>query len=140
APEQHYTEKLMPAKIGLTENNEITPALAKKLASKNLGHLTAAELIHESDGKQDYLYAQGVSSGAALKPALQEALDYAIAHLPIPKVMRYQLADGASSVKFVRPAHQLVALWGEEVIAIQTLGLKSGRKTLGHRFMSTHDI
>src|SRR5690606_32605076 len=82
APEQHYTEKLMPAKIGLTENNEITPALAKKLASKNLGHLTAAELVHESDGKQDYLYAQGVSSGAALEPALQEALDYAIAHLP----------------------------------------------------------
>src|SRR5690606_850533 len=29
APEQRYTEKLMPAKIGLTEANEITPALAK---------------------------------------------------------------------------------------------------------------
>src|SRR3546814_19757144 len=54
--------------------------------------------------------------------------------------MRYQLADGVSSVKFVRPAHQLVALWGEQVIDIQALGLKSGRKTLGHRFMSTQDI
>ncbi|AEC18590.1 glycyl-tRNA synthetase beta chain [Pusillimonas sp. T7-7] len=140
APEQRYTEKLMPAKIGLTETNEITPALAKKLASKHLEHLTAADLIHESDGKQDYLYAQGVSSGALLDPALQEALDYAITHLPIPKVMRYQLADGVSSVKFVRPAHQLVALWGEQVIDIQALGLKSGRKTLGHRFMSTQVI
>src|SRR5690606_38195945 len=92
APEQRYTEKLMPAKIGLTETNEITPALAKKLSSKNLAHLTATDLVRESDGKQDYLYAQGVSSGALLNSALQEALDYAIAHLPIPKVMRYQLA------------------------------------------------
>ncbi|NYT86297.1 glycine--tRNA ligase subunit beta [Pollutimonas harenae] len=140
APEQRYIEKLMPAKIGLTENNEITPALAKKLASKNLEHLTAADLTHGSDGKQDYLYAEGVSSGAQLEPALQEALDHAIAHLPIPKVMRYQLADGSSSVKFVRPAHQLVALWGDQVIDIQALGLKSGRKTLGHRFMSAQDI
>src|SRR3546814_15137839 len=54
--------------------------------------------------------------------------------------MRYQRADGGSSFKFVRPAHQLVALWGEQVIDIQALGLKSGRKTLGHRFMSTQDI
>src|SRR3546814_7939203 len=78
----------MPAKIGLTETNEITPALAKKLAGRHLEHVTAADLIHKSDGKQDYLYAQGVSSGALLDPALQEALDYAITHLPIPKVMR----------------------------------------------------
>src|SRR5690606_25412806 len=82
----------------------------------------------------------GVSSGARLGAALQEALDYAIAHLPIPKVMRYQLADGVSSVKFVRPAHQLVALWGEQIIDVRALGLKAGRKTQGHRFMSAHDI
>ncbi|MCC2597407.1 glycine--tRNA ligase subunit beta [Pusillimonas sp. MFBS29] len=140
APDQNFTEKLMPAKIGLTEAGEITPALAKKLASKNLEHLTAADLIRESDGKQDYLYAQGVSCGALLDPILQEALDYAITHLPIPKVMRYQLADGVSSVKFVRPAHRLVALWGDQVINVQALGLTAGRTTLGHRFMSHGEI
>ncbi len=140
APEQRYTEKLMPAKIGLTEAGDITPALAKKLASKNLQHLTAADLVHESDGKQDYLYAQGITSGALLSDALQEALDYAITHLPIPKVMRYQLADGVTSVKFVRPAHQLVALWGQKVIDAQVLGLRAGRETMGHRFMSGQTI
>ncbi|MDS1142554.1 glycine--tRNA ligase subunit beta [Pusillimonas sp. SM2304] len=140
APEQRYTEKLMPAKIGLTETGDMTPALAKKLASKGLQHVTAADLIHESDGKQDYLYAKGVASGALLADALQEALDFAIAHLPIPKVMRYQLADGVSSVKFVRPAHQLVALWGEQIIPVQALGLTAGRQTLGHRFMSQQPI
>ncbi|PLC55398.1 glycine--tRNA ligase subunit beta [Pollutimonas nitritireducens] len=140
APDQAYTEKLMPAKIGLTPTGEISPALEKKLASKGLGHLCASELIIESDGKQDYLYARGVATGALLRTALQEALDYAVAHLPIPKVMRYQLADGVSSVKFVRPAHRLIALWGKEIVATQVLGLEAGRTTLGHRFMASRAI
>lgn len=140
APEQAYTEKLMPAKIGLTPTGEISPALEKKLAAKGLGHLSAADLISESDGKQDYLYARGVATGALLNAALQEALDYAVAHLPIPKVMRYQLADGISSVKFVRPAHRLIALWGNDIVAAQVLGLDAGRQTLGHRFMAARPI
>jgi glycyl-tRNA synthetase beta chain len=140
AAEQAYTEKLMPAKIGLTESGDISPALAKKLAAKGLGHLAATDLTRESDGKQDYLYATGVAPGAMLADALQEALDYAISHLPIPKVMRYQLADGISSVRFVRPAHGLICLWGQEVVNVQTLGLQAGSTTLGHRFMADHAI
>src|SRR3546814_3107150 len=54
--------------------------------------------------------------------------------------MRYQLADGTTSVKFARPAHGLLALWGDEVIAIEALGLKSSNITLGHRFMSEGPI
>src|SRR3546814_7443499 len=50
--------------------------------------------------------------------------------------MRYQLADGITSVKFVRPAHRLIALWGNDVIKVSTLGLQAGRDTLGHRFMA----
>ncbi len=136
APDQPYTEKLMPAKIGLAEDGSISPALAKKLAAKGLQDLSAGELLRESDGKQDYLYARGVAPGMALRDGLQAALDYAIEHLPIPKVMRYQLADGVTTVKFVRPAHRLVALWGARIIDVGALGLTAGRDTLGHRFMS----
>lgn len=136
APAQHYTEKLMPAKIGLTADRQMTPALQKKLASKGLSHLTVDDLIVESDGKQDTLYAKGVADGEALQPGLQKALDQAITQLPIPKVMRYQLSDGVTSVRFVRPAHRLIALWGEDIVPVQTLGLTAGRSTEGHRFMS----
>src|SRR3546814_17276897 len=54
--------------------------------------------------------------------------------------MRYQLADGVTSVKFVRPAHGLVALWGADIIPVQTLGLQAGRRTSGHRFMGNQAI
>ena len=48
--------------------------------------------------------------------------------------MQYQLADGWTSVSFVRPAHGLVALHGGEVVPVRALGLDAGRTTHGHRF------
>lgn len=135
APEQSFTEKLMPTKVGLDANGQATPALVKKLESKGLGHLQVADLTVESDGKQDYLFATGTAPGALLADGLQEALEAAIAGLPIPKVMRYQLDDGITSVKFVRPAHHLVALFGTHIVPVSALGLTADRITSGHRFM-----
>jgi glycyl-tRNA synthetase beta chain len=43
-------------------------------------------------------------------------------------------------VKFVRPAHGLVALHGGDVVGVSVLGLKAGRVTHGHRFMGKRDI
>ena len=137
APDQAYAEKLMPVKIGLTEDGKATPALQKKLAAKGLDNIDLATLERESDGKQDYLVARGTAPGAQLAAGLQEGIDAAIDGLPIPKVMRYQLADGVTTVKFVRPAHGLVALFGADVVPVTALGLTAGRDTLGHRFMSS---
>jgi glycyl-tRNA synthetase beta chain len=61
--------------------------------------------------------------------------------------MTYQLQQGEgegfrpgwTSVNFVRPAHGLVALHGDQEVAIATLGLKSGRITHGHRFEAKVD-
>ena len=40
--------------------------------------------------------------------------------------MQYQLEDGWTSVSFVRPAHGLVALHGDEVVPVRALGLDAG--------------
>jgi glycyl-tRNA synthetase beta chain len=135
APEQSFSEKLMPAAIGLDANGQATPALLKKLTSKGLEHFDVSQLQKVSDGKQDYLVAEGQAPGANLKATIQSALDTALSALPIPKVMRYQLADGVTSVDFVRPAHKLVVLWGDEILPAHALGLTSGRQTMGHRFL-----
>ena len=140
AEDQPFSEKLMPVKIGLTESGEATAALQKKLAAKNLAHLQPADLARESDGKQDYLVAHGTAAGARLDQVLQAALEAAIADLPIPKVMRYQLADGETSVKFVRPVHGLLVLHGSQVLPVAILGMQAGNRTHGHRFMGQREI
>lgn len=139
APDRDFMERLMPAHIGLTADGEISPALARRLASKGLEHIRAEDLIVESDGRQDFVFARGTTAGANLSDGLQAALDHSIGHLPIPKVMRYQ-RDNGESVRFVRPAHRLVALWGDQTIAVTALGLHADRITQGHRFMGQQDI
>lgn len=140
APEQDFTERLMPAKVGLDAHGNATAALNKRLEAKGLGHLTAADLVVESDGKQDFLIARGKAPGAILKNRIQEVIEHSINQLPIPKVMRYQLQDGQSSVRFVRPAHRLVVLHGDTILAAEALGLSADRITEGHRFMGASTL
>jgi glycyl-tRNA synthetase beta chain len=98
-----------------------------------------AALKRAPDGKAEALFYDSVVKGASLAAGLQKALDEALAKLPIPKVMQYQLETdcelpGWSSVNFVRPAHGLVALHGSAVVPVKALGLKAGNSTQGHRF------
>ncbi|NQW84737.1 MAG: glycine--tRNA ligase subunit beta [Alcaligenaceae bacterium] len=140
APEQPFAEKLMPVKVGLDAQGQATPALQKKLAAKGWADLPLSALARESDGKQEYLVARGTAPGLALTDVLQAAIEISLAALPIPKVMKYQLADGVTTVKFVRPAHALVTLFGAQVIPATILGLQAGRTTYGHRFLHPEAI
>ena len=132
--------KLMPATVGLDASGKPTPALVKKLESAGLAGLDPARLKRRVDGKAEMLFADTTTAALPLAEALQGALDEAIAGLPIPKVMSYQLADGVTTVHFVRPAHGLVALHGGEVVAVKALGLAAGRETRGHRFQGSPSI
>ncbi|OVZ64991.1 MULTISPECIES: glycine--tRNA ligase subunit beta [unclassified Pigmentiphaga] len=138
--DSEFSEKLMPVSVGLDANGQPTPALLKKLASKGLEGVDVSGLARESDGKNEQLVYRGIAKGAALAPALQAALEDTLGKLPIPKVMSYQLADGVTTVRFVRPAHGLVALHGDTVVDISALGLRAGRNTRGHRFQSQATI
>lgn len=137
APDRSVSIKLMPVAVGMAANGEATPALMKKLATVGADASALAGLQRRGEGKAEALFLDTVAAGATLADGLQQSLDAAIAGLPIPKVMAYQLADGWTSVSFVRPAHGLVALHGESVVAVQALGLAAGRTTLGHRFEAT---
>jgi glycyl-tRNA synthetase beta chain len=135
APDEPFTEKLMPAKIGLDADGKATAALEKKLAARGLSHLQVSDLQEVDDGKQVYLVAQGTAAGAVLGDVIEGMIETSLGQLPIPKMMRYQLADGHTSVQFVRPAHGLIVLHGEVVLPATVLGLNSSRMTAGHRFL-----
>ena len=134
APDKSVSQKLMPVAVALDASGAPTPALLKKLAALCADASVVPTLRRAPDGKAEALFLDAVQPGVTLAAGLQKALDEALARLPIPKVMQYQLADGWSSVHFVRPAHGLVALYGAEVVPVATLGLQSGRQTRGHRF------
>jgi glycyl-tRNA synthetase beta chain len=134
AADKPVSQKLMPASVGLDASGNATPALIKKLQALGADASAVAQLKRVPDGKAEALFYESTAKGATLAEGLQKALAEAIARLPIPKVMTYQLADGWSDVKFVRPAHALVALHGNEVVPVEALGLRAGKVTHGHRF------
>jgi len=134
AADKQISQKLMPVSVGLNADGNATPALIKRLNGMGLDESAVAQLTRQMDGKNEALFLDVTQKGAALNDGLQKALEEAIQKLPIPKVMTYQLADGWSSVNFVRPAHGLVALHGSDIIAISALGLAAGNTTQGHRF------
>jgi glycyl-tRNA synthetase beta chain len=134
AEDKAVSQKLMPASVGLDASGKAAPALLKKLATLGAGAEAVPKLRREGEGKAESLVYDSRQAGATLAEGLQKALEDALAKLPIPKVMTYQLADGWSSVQFVRPAHGLIALHGAEIVPISVLGLTAGRETQGHRF------
>ena len=140
AADKAVSQKLMPVAVGLTADGKATPALLKKLNALGADESAVATLDRQNDGKADILFYNSTAKGAQLTEGVQKALDEAITKLPIPKVMRYQLQDGWSSVNFVRPAHGLVAIHGTEVLlSVTALGLKAGNTTHGHRFEASVD-
>ena len=139
AADKPVSQKLMPVSVGLNAEGKATPALLKKLAALGADESAVATLKRENDGKADVLFFNSVAKGATLKEGLQKALEETLSKLPIPKVMTYQLADGWSSVDFVRPAHALIALHGAAVVPVSVLGLQAGNVTHGHRFEAKSD-
>ncbi|NNU45194.1 glycine--tRNA ligase subunit beta [Ramlibacter montanisoli] len=134
AADKSVSQKLMPVSVGLDAAGNATPALLKKLQALGADASAVPKLKRAMDGKAEALFHDSTAKGATLAEGLQKALHESLARLPIPKVMTYQLADGWTDVKFVRPAHALVALHGGDVVPVQALGLQSGRSTKGHRF------
>ena len=149
SPDKPFRQKLMPLAVARDAASNWTQAFLKKLESLGRRHMASVPvgtqdgpdcLVVESDGKADSVFLQAVQPGQSLLVALQSALEEALAALPIPKVMSYQLEDGTTTVQFVRPARRLVAMRGHEVLPVTALGLTAGTTTHGHRFMAPGDL
>jgi glycyl-tRNA synthetase beta chain len=90
-------------------------------------------LGRERDVKgSEYLYFEGLKSGAATTALLPGLVQQSLDALPIPKRMRW----GAGEAQFVRPVHWLLLLFGREVVPASVLGVAAGAVSFGHRFMA----
>jgi glycyl-tRNA synthetase beta chain len=90
------------------------------------------EQLVERDG---VLFAITERPGRATADVLAEAIPAIIRAFPWPKSMRWGDASlSTESLRWVRPLHGIVALFGEEIIATEIAGIVSGAATYGHRF------
>ncbi|WP_413060296.1 glycine--tRNA ligase subunit beta [Sphingomonas carotinifaciens] len=93
--------------------------------------LTREQLV-ERDG---VLFAITEKPGRATAHVLAEAIPAIIRAFPWPKSMRWgDASQSTESLRWVRPLHGLVALFGEQVVPVEIARIVSGAETRGHRF------
>lgn len=135
------TENVAPRQASVTKEVVGPP---KAAAFDARGHPTkAAEGFARSQGvsvtrlttkttdRGDYVCLRKLERGLTAQRLLRILIPEMIKAIPFPKSMRW------SDLKlfFARPIHGVVALLGDRVIPFQLENLRSGRRTLGHRFM-----
>jgi len=114
----------------LDAGGQPTPALLG--FAKSCG-VDVNKLERQAGEKGDYFVYRAKQKGEPLRNHLAAIVEAALKKLPVPKTMRW----GAGEAQFVRPVHGVILLHGKKVVPGTVLGLKSGNKTRGHRFLST---
>lgn len=92
-----------------------------------------------ASGKQKagrYLVGRRQERGRDARELLGKALAELCAEIPFRKSMRW----GSGDATFGRPVQWLVALFGDELVDVSFAGVRSGRSSRGHRFLSTGTI
>jgi len=110
---------------------EGNPTQATLGFAKSCG-VSADELIIIKTPQGEWVGFKQKIKGQRVEKVLPAIVQSALEALPIAKRMRW----GNQSIEFIRPVHSVLMLYGKKVVPAYMLGLKTHRKTLGHRFMS----
>lgn len=94
--------------------------------------LSVDELEVRETEQGSYVYARKSEPGRPTQEVLAEVLPSVIQRLSFPKSMRW----GAGNTRFIRPIRWIVALFDEAIIPFEYAGVRSGRESKGHRFLS----
>lgn len=105
------------------------PTPATKGFARSCG-VEVEQLERLENDKGSWLVYRTTQPGQATASLLPAIVEQGLADLPIPRRMRW----GSSRAEFVRPAHWIVLMLGDEVVDTEILGVRTGRETRGHRF------
>jgi len=83
-----------------------------------------------------FYFAVIEKKGGTTSAALPGIIDAALHALPWPKSMKW----GGGEKRWVRPLHNILALFGGEVLAVTYETVKASQHTFGHRFLSPGPI
>ncbi len=91
-----------------------------------------SDLVQKPVGHVDYVFAVRREAGRPAMEVLPAIVPGLIAGLHFPKPMRW----GDLEFRFARPIRWIVSLFGTDIVEFEFAGLKAGRTTYGHRFLS----
>ncbi|MGB2932437.1 MAG: glycine--tRNA ligase subunit beta [Methyloceanibacter sp.] len=100
------------------------------LKSSGLDALDQAET--RADKKGDFYVALIERPGRPTADVVAEIVPEIIRGFPWPKSMRW----GSGRLRWVRPLHSILCVFGGKVVPIEIDGIASGDETRGHRFMA----
>ncbi|MDT8445070.1 MAG: glycine--tRNA ligase subunit beta, partial [Desulfuromonadales bacterium] len=128
------TEAMGPAKQ-IAYDAEGKPTKAALGFARGQG-VDVADLKLVTTDKGEYLFVEKEELGRPTRELLAEVLPRLVAGLTFKKSMRWENLD----VRFARPMHWLVALYGGELIPFSHGNLTSGNHSRGHRFMAPQEF
>ncbi len=104
--------------------------------------LRKEDLVAREDAKGvKILFAVIEKPGRKTADVLAEVIPAIVRAFPWPKSMRWGAASATTeSLRWVRPLQGIVALLGDDVVACEVDGIKSGATTMGHRFHHSGEV
>ena len=128
------TEAMGPAKQ-IAYDAEGNPTKAALGFARGQG-VDVSELKLVETDKGEYLFIEKEEPGRPTTELLVEILHRLVSGLTFKKSMRWETLD----VRFARPMHWIVALYGGAVVPFSHGNLTSGNKSRGHRFMAPQEF
>jgi len=132
-PEQLVERKGPSVQAAFKDDGSPTPAALG--FAKSCG-LEIDQLEKLKTDKGEWLYSKQKIAGQSIANIVQAIIDKAIKDLPIAKRMRW----GDGDAEFVRPAHWLIAMHGDNVLPVNVLDKQASNKSQGHRFHKESDF
>ncbi|MGZ3635571.1 MAG: glycine--tRNA ligase subunit beta, partial [Syntrophales bacterium] len=129
--EDQIIEKIGPAKrVAFDENGKPTKAAVGFATGQGID-ISQLEVVTTEKG--EYICARKKITGEDTMALLPEIMTRFIASIPFRKSMRWSDLQ----VRFARPIHWILAIYGGETIPFVIGNTQSGDRSYGHRFMST---
>ncbi|GAA3173617.1 glycine--tRNA ligase subunit beta [Fructilactobacillus sanfranciscensis] len=92
--------------------------------------LTPDDITFKDIKGTNYVFVNKHVTGKPVTDVLSSLIDV-VADMNFPTMMKW----GTNKFQFIRPIKWIVALLDTEVVPMELVGVKSGRKSLGHRFL-----
>ena len=129
APDRMLTRRGPQVAAALDKDGKPTKALEGFLRATNS---RVGDLRKVTEKGKEYFAVDLREEGGTLDGKLAAIVQETLLSLNAPRLMRW----GDNNWRFIRPLRGMVMLWETEEIAGEVMGVKAGRTTQGHRFLS----